>query len=91
MSSAIAGLLAAGFSLPFDNAKTKMQKMIKNAQGQLPYKNIVHCISTTIKNEGVMGLWVGFSTYYVRIAPHAMITLLIQDYLTFKFSKPKKL
>jgi hypothetical protein len=31
MSSAIAGLLAAGFSLPFDNAKTKMQKMIKNA------------------------------------------------------------
>jgi solute carrier family 25 oxoglutarate transporter 11 len=31
MSSAIAGFLAAGFSLPFDNAKTKMQKMVKNA------------------------------------------------------------
>jgi len=24
-------------------------------------------------NEGVFGLWVGFPTYYVRIAPHAMI------------------
>jgi len=23
----------------------------------------------------------GFGTYYVRIAPHAMITLLVADYL----------
>lgn len=26
-----------------------------------------------MKGEGVVGLWVGFPTYYFRIAPHAMI------------------
>jgi len=36
----------------------------------------------TAKNEGVAGLWVGFPTYYFRIAPHAMITLLAQDFIT---------
>ena len=39
-ASAIAGLLASLCSLPFDNAKTKMQKMIKNPDGSFPYKNI---------------------------------------------------
>jgi len=27
-----------------------------------------------------MGLWVGLPTYYARIAPHAMITVLLQDF-----------
>lgn len=80
-ASAGAGFLAAFMSLPFDNAKTKMQKMVK-VDGQYPYKNICDCMAKTMKQEGLGGLWVGFPTYYVRIAPHAMITLLLQDYLS---------
>ena len=57
-------------------------------------------------NEGISGLWVGFPTYYFRIAPHAMIVdyymnfkinnnftfkvLLIQDYLKDVVSKMRK-
>lgn len=41
--------------------------------GTFPYKNIQHCMMTSVKNEGVAGLWVGFPTYYFRIAPHVMI------------------
>lgn len=33
-------MLSAWSSLPFDNAKTKIQKMTKNADGTYPYKNI---------------------------------------------------
>lgn len=39
-ASAIAGFFASFLSLPFDNAKTKMQKMKPNAEGVLPYKDI---------------------------------------------------
>lgn len=84
MSSAIAGFLASFLSLPFDNAKTKMQKMKAGADGKLPYKNIFDAMAKTTKYEGIVGLWVGFPTYYFRIAPHAMITLLVQDFLTKK-------
>ena len=85
-SSAGAGFLAALLSLPFDNAKTKMQKMAK-VNNQYPYRNICHCMIKTAQAEGVVGLWVGFPTYYVRIAPHAMITLLVQDFLTNSLHK----
>ena len=36
----ISGFLAAFVSLPFDNAKTKMQKQTKLPDGTYPYKNI---------------------------------------------------
>jgi len=47
----------------------------------MPYKNIFDCIKKTMTNEGVAGLWVGYPTFYCRIAPHVMITLLINDAL----------
>ena len=90
MSSAAAGFSAAFMSLPFDNAKTKMQKMKQMPDGNFPYKNIQHCMMTSIKNEGVAGLWVGFPTYYCRIAPHVMITLILQDNLNHWITNLKK-
>jgi len=82
IGSAIAGFLSAFCSLPFDNIKTKLQKMKPDAQGKLPYSGLVDCFAKSTAREGVTGLWVGFPTYYFRIAPHAMITLLVQDFLT---------
>lgn len=59
-----------------------MQKMKQNSDGTFPYKNIFDTIGKTIKNEGFTHLWVGFPTFYVRIAPHVCITLITQDFLT---------
>lgn len=39
-----AGTMASVLSLPFDNAKTKMQKMAPGPDGKMPYRNIVHCL-----------------------------------------------
>jgi solute carrier family 25 oxoglutarate transporter 11 len=36
----VSGFLSSFVSLPFDNAKTKIQKMKKDAKGVFPYKNI---------------------------------------------------
>jgi solute carrier family 25 oxoglutarate transporter 11 len=53
----------------------------------MPYTSFFNCFAKSIKNEGVLGLWVGIGTYYMRIAPHAMITVLAQDFLHDLFKK----
>ena len=86
-ASAMSGVAVACISLPFDNVKTKIMKMkagklyiILDPQGNLPYKGFIDCFSKSIKNEGVLGMWVGLPTFYSRMAPHAMITVLLQDF-----------
>lgn len=89
-ASAFAGFLAAFCSLPFDNIKTKLQKMkYCDTSKSYPYSGIRECFAISIKNEGFPRLWAGFPTYYARIAPHAMMTLLLQDFLTQAWNKSK--
>lgn len=56
--------------------------MKKDTSGNFPYKNIFDAMQKTIANEGMTKLWVGFPTFYFRIAPHVCITLITQDFLT---------
>merc|ERR1712146_543728 len=60
-ASAIAGVCCSFLSLPFDNVKTKLQKM-KAVDGVYPYKGVADCLKQTIAREGVTGLWVGLPT-----------------------------
>lgn len=80
-ASAIAGFFASFFSLPFDFIKTRLQKQSKGPDGKYPYAGFADCAKKVIKDEGFMRFYRGFGTYYVRIAPHAMITLIVADYL----------
>jgi solute carrier family 25 oxoglutarate transporter 11 len=70
-ASAIAGFFASFFSLPFDFVKTRLQKQTKRPDGTLPYKGMMDCFAKVAKDEGLLRFYRGFSTYYVRIAPHA--------------------
>jgi len=81
LSSAIAGGLAAFVSLPFDNMKTKLQKMKKGPDGKMPYSGVMDCFMKTLKKEKLAGFWAGMLTYYCRVAPHSMITLMTSDFL----------
>jgi solute carrier family 25 oxoglutarate transporter 11 len=78
-ASAIAGFFASAFSLPFDFVKTQIQKQKPDAQGNLPYKNGLDCAMKMMAEGGPLRFYAGFPTYYLRIAPHAMITLIAQD------------
>ncbi|KAJ9640477.1 putative mitochondrial 2-oxoglutarate/malate carrier protein [Coniosporium apollinis] len=82
-ASAIAGFFASFFSLPFDFVKTRLQKQTRAPDGSLPYKGMFDCFRKVAKDEGLLRFYRGFSTYYVRIAPHAMVTLIVADYLGF--------
>merc|ERR1712216_633415 len=74
------GLMASTLCLPFDNLKTKMQKMkVDPKTGKLPYKNIVQCGYKTVANEGIGKLWVGFPTFYARVGTHSIVALLSID------------
>ncbi|KAF7531357.1 hypothetical protein G7054_g8963 [Neopestalotiopsis clavispora] len=80
-ASAIAGFFASFLSLPFDFVKTRLQKQQRGPDGKLPYKSMADCFRKVAKEEGVLRFYRGFGTYYVRIAPHAMVTLIVVDYL----------
>lgn len=67
--------------MPFDNVKTKVQKMTADEHGNFPYKGFADCFSKTLKNEGVRGFYVGFPTFFTRVAPHAIVSLLVIDFL----------
>lgn len=82
-ASAVAGFFASFFSLPFDFVKTRLQKQTRAADGTLPYKSMVDCFKKVAREEGLLRFYRGFTTYYVRIAPHAMVTLIVADYLGF--------
>ncbi|KAF2741800.1 mitochondrial dicarboxylate transporter [Sporormia fimetaria CBS 119925] len=82
-ASAVAGFFASFFSLPFDFVKTRLQKQTRAPDGTLPYKGMFDCFKKVAREEGVLRFYRGFGTYYVRIAPHAMVTLIVADYLGF--------
>ncbi|KAF3904017.1 Mitoferrin-1 [Arthrobotrys entomopaga] len=80
-ASCVAGFAASAFSLPFDFIKTRLQRQTRDANGRLPYKNMVDCAIKVVREEGVLRFYRGFGTYFIRIAPHAMMTLLFADML----------
>lgn len=87
-ASMISAVATSCASLPFDNIKTKLQKMKKGPDGKYPYAGFVDCATKTAAKEGITGFWAGLPTYYFRVGPHAMITLMASEYLrTYMFGK----
>jgi len=79
-ASSIAGFFASFFSLPFDFVKSKMQSQKPDPKtGEVMYKSALDCAAKTFAEGGPLRFYAGFPTFFVRIAPHAMITLIAQD------------
>lgn len=78
-ASGVAGFFASAFSLPFDFVKTMMQNQRPDAAGKLPFRSSLDCAAKTLAEGGPARFYAGFPTFYARIAPHAMLTLLAQD------------
>lgn len=89
-SSAVAGFFASALSLPFDFVKTRMQKQKAEAGGKLRYSSSIDCAIKVVRTEGPLAFYKGFLTFYVRIAPHAMITLLAVEGLKDVFGDALK-
>jgi solute carrier family 25 oxoglutarate transporter 11 len=85
LASTCSGVVCSTCSLPFDNLKTKLQKMKADKNGVNPYNGLFDCFRKSVATEGVTGLWVGLPTYIIRIAPHSIISLIVLDYLKYYF------
>ncbi|GMN59053.1 hypothetical protein TIFTF001_028146 [Ficus carica] len=59
-ASTVSGFYAAACSLPFDYAKTQIQKMQPDAQGKYPYTGSLYC---TMKTGGPFKSYTGFPVY----------------------------
>ena len=86
-ASAVAGFTAALFSLPFDLIKSRLMAQKPDMNGVLPYKGVIDCTIKVAQREGPMGFFAGFSAYYARCAPHAMIILLSIESITNAYRK----
>lgn len=89
LSSACAGVICATMSLPPDNVKTKLMKMRAGPDGKMPYTGLIDCFAKSIKREGFFKLWVGLETFIIRVCPHAVIALLVNDYLNSTYGRSK--
>merc|ERR1711933_293697 len=82
-ASATAGFTAALFSLPFDLIKSRLMAQKPDPMtGEMPYKGVLDCAIQIARKEGPLGFFGGFSAYYGRCAPHAMIILLSIESIT---------
>jgi solute carrier family 25 oxoglutarate transporter 11 len=84
-ASMLSAVATSTASLPFDNIKTKLQKMKRLPDGTMPYSGFVDCAMKTAAREGITGFWAGLPTYYFRVGPHSIITLLTAEYLRTLF------
>lgn len=72
----IAGFFASACSLPFDYVKTQLQKQKPDPEtGKLPYSGSLDCAVKTFREGGPLKFYTGFPTYFIRIAPHVVLTL----------------
>ena len=78
IASMLSAIGTSVISLPFDNLKTKLQKQ-KAVNGVYPYKGMPDCFFKTLAREGVTGFWAGLPTYYFRVGPHVVITLIMSE------------
>ncbi|KAK4899237.1 putative mitochondrial 2-oxoglutarate/malate carrier protein [Elasticomyces elasticus] len=72
-ASGVGGFFASYFSLPFDFLKTRLQR------GGHAYAGMLDCAVKVVKDEGPLRFYRGFGTYFLRIAPHTVITLIVAD------------
>lgn len=91
IAAAVSGAACSFCSLPFDNVKTKYQKMTPDKRGLLPYSSLPDVFRKTFQREGIRGFWTGYSAFYLRVSPYTIILLVLNDTLHKKFDPNYKL
>lgn len=84
IAGAAAGALASGIANPTDLVKVRMQTdgmsgVAGQAAAQRKYRGVVHCFTTTLRDEGVLGLWTGAGPTMGRATALAAAELATYD------------
>ena len=73
-------------SNPFDVMKSRLQNQAVRADGTAMYSSLRDCFSKSVKAEGVLVLWRGFTPAFVKLAPYTVISLTLADKLTLAWT-----
>ena len=71
---------------PLDVIKSRLQSMPVDANGKAMYSSMTDCFIKSVRSEGVMVLWSGFTPAFVKLAPYSIISLTLVDKLTKAFT-----
>ncbi|ORM41891.1 Mitochondrial dicarboxylate/tricarboxylate transporter DTC [Babesia sp. Xinjiang] len=76
-SSGISAWFAVTAGLPFDYVKTCLQK---RTPGKPQYSGVTDCFIKNYREGGIKRFYASYSAFYMRIAPHIVITLILREY-----------
>ncbi|CAF1203233.1 unnamed protein product [Didymodactylos carnosus] len=76
VSALISGLVTSLITQPFDCIKTRYM----NDPNQM-YSNVYDCVLKTIKNEGILAFYKGFSGYFLRLGSHFIMSLPLLEFI----------
>lgn len=74
--SMLAGVVAAAVTSPVDLAKSRIM-----TQPVPLYRSTWHCLQQTVRQEGFMAIFRGFSMQWLRLGPHTTISLMCFEQL----------
>jgi len=81
VSSGTAGFVATVCGSPFDVVKSRMMdgKMVEGKK--VPYRGVFDCVFTTLKNNGPLGFYAGFSANCFRIISWNIVMFMMRERL----------
>lgn len=74
-ASMVSGVVSAVASAPFDVIKTRLM------EGGVAYRGTLDCAVTTVRREGVLALYKGFTPSVLRLAPWQLVFFLSYEAL----------
>lgn len=80
LASTCSGFIATAVSIPLDSAKTRVQNM-KVINGVPEYTGMLDALAKTVRKDGFLSLWKGFTPYFLRLGPHTILTFIALEQL----------
>lgn len=74
VASFISAFVCTAVSLPVDIIKTRIQTADSGM-----YKSSFDVLTKSVRAEGVLALWKGFTPYFLRLGPHTIITFILTE------------
>lgn len=81
-STLCSSFIATTVAVPFDVMKSRMMSMPVDANGRALYSSMSDCFMKSVRSEGVLVLYRGFTPTFVKLAPYTIISLTLADKLT---------
>ncbi|XP_068629644.1 solute carrier family 25 member 35-like [Battus philenor] len=89
-ASALSGIMVALAVCPFDVISVRLYNQGPASKGEVLYNGMVDCLRKIYSSEGLHGFYKGLIPFYLRIAPHTTISLVIWDMLNIFFDRNKQ-